>query len=640
MPFHPISPHHADTPQLVQPMELKPSESMDLLKVAGLLLSELHHVILGVAADTTLCPDNKTITQPIFFFSDTAKTQPMNPLRNNLILLLLLVFISTLSLKAQNSQNFEISKNLDIFATLYKELNSNYVDEINPSEIVKTGIDAMLESLDPYTNYIPEAEIEDYRFMTTGEYGGIGSLIHKQGEYIVISEPYEKSPAKKYGLKAGDRILKINDKSTAGKSVDDISTILKGQPGTSVKLLIEREGEPKPLLFDITREKIIVESVPYYGMLNDNVGYIKLNSFTQNCSGDVKKALLDLKQNHQLGGLVLDLRDNGGGLLNEAVSLVNLFVKKGETVVSTKGKQQDKNKTYKTMDEPLDENLPLLVLVNGSSASASEIVAGALQDLDRAVIVGRRTFGKGLVQNVYPLSYNTQVKITVAKYYIPSGRCIQAIDYSHHNANGQADHIPDSLISAYKTQGGRTVYDGKGISPDIDADTLQFSSIAYNLVTKYFIFDYATKYTREHEEIPVAGKFSLTDSEFEDFKAFIASKKFEFTTQVENELIQLKKASETEGCWEDIKQNYEALHAAIQAHKNKDLVDNKDEIKELIKLEIVSRYYYQKGRIEASLATDPDISKSIQLVNDRQTYSGILDGSIKKPASQVKVKKS
>ncbi|NVO19079.1 MAG: S41 family peptidase [Bacteroidetes bacterium] len=564
----------------------------------------------------------------------------MKPLQNKLIFTILLVVFSSFLLKAQNSQNFEISKNLDIFATLYRELNSNYVDELNPSEIVKTGIDAMLESLDPYTNYIPEAEIEDYRFMTTGEYGGIGSLIHKQGDYIVISEPYEKSPAQKFGLKAGDRILKINDKPTAGKSVDDISTILKGQPGTSVKLSIERDGEPKPLEFDINREKITVESVPYYGMLNDKVGYIKLTSFTQNCASDVKKALLDLKQKNKLGGLVLDLRDNGGGLLNEAVSLVNLFVNKGETVVSTKGKQLDKNKTYKTTDEPLDDSIPLIVLVNGSSASASEIVAGALQDLDRAVIVGHRTFGKGLVQNVYPLSYNTQVKITVAKYYIPSGRCIQAIDYSHHDASGKAEHVPDSLINAFKTHGGRTVYDGKGILPDVETDSLRYSSIAFNLATKYFIFDYATKYSREHPAIATADKFALSDNDYDDFVSFIKTKDFEFTTAAESELNKLKKACEAEGCWDDVKANFESIKANVQDHKAKDLQENKDEIKELLTSEIVSRYYYQKGRIVTSLSTDREISKSIYLINDASTFTGILDGSVKKPTIQDKGKKS
>jgi carboxyl-terminal processing protease len=554
------------------------------------------------------------------------------------ILIVVLGFL-TINLPAQNSQNFEISKNLDIFATLYKELNSNYVDDINSAELIRTGIDAMLESLDPYTNYIPEAEIEDYRFMTTGEYGGIGSLIHKQGDYIIISEPYENSPARKAGLKAGDRILKVNDKSTGSKSVDDISTILKGQPGTSVKLQVEREGESKPLNFEITREKIVIESVPYYGMLDEKTGYIKLTSFTQNCASDVKKALLEMKEKHQMERLILDLRDNGGGLLNEAVNLVNLFVKKGETVVSTKGKQADKNKTYKTTVDPIEEKLPLIVLVNGSSASASEIVAGALQDLDRAVIVGRRTFGKGLVQNVYPLTYNTQVKVTVAKYYIPSGRCIQAIDYSHHDQNGKGEHIPDSLISAFKTQGGRVVFDGKGISPDVDIDSLRFSTLAYNLVSKYFIFDYATRFEKEHKEIAPVTQFKISDQMYDDFLAFLKLKGFEFTSPVESELKKLRKVAESEGCWDEIKGVYENMLATLIAHKEKDLAENKEEIKELLQLEIVSRYYYQKGRIEASLTFDPDLDRALKVLNDSQTYTGILDGSIKMSGKQAEGKK-
>ncbi|MFZ4549092.1 MAG: S41 family peptidase, partial [Bacteroidales bacterium] len=327
------------------------------------------------------------------------------------IMSILLAFTPVARIKAQTSSDFEISKNLEILTSLYKELNTNYVDGANPSELMKTGIDAMLNKLDPYTVFIPESEIEDYRFMTTGEYGGIGSLIHKQGDYIIISEPYEKSPAQKAGLKAGDKVLKINDKSASGKSVEDVSSVLKGQPGTNFKLLIERDGEPNPMVFDIVREKISIEPVPYYGIIGNGLGYIKLNSFTQTASADVKKALLDLKAKNTVSGLVLDLRDNGGGLLTEAVNIVNLFVKKNELVVSTKGKQKDKNHSYLTPIEPVDAEIPLVVLVNGMSASASEIVAGALQDLDRAAIVGRRTFGKGLVQNVFPLSYNTQVKI-------------------------------------------------------------------------------------------------------------------------------------------------------------------------------------------------------------------------------------
>jgi carboxyl-terminal processing protease len=315
-------------------------------------------------------------------------------------------------------------------------------------------------------------------------------------------------------------------------------------------------------------------------------------------------------------------------------------MKKDEVVVSTKGKQLDKNKTYKTTMEPVDENIPLIILVNGSSASASEIVAGALQDMDRAIVLGRQTFGKGLVQNVYPLSYNTQVKVTVAKYYIPSGRCIQAIDYSHHNANGEAGHIPDSLITAYKTRGGRTVYDGKGIAPDIDTDSLRFSTLAFNLVTKYVIFDYATQYARSHPEIAAAGKFSISDEEYDNFVSYTKTKGFEFTTPVENELKQLKKAAENEDCWDEIQHSYETMLSSISEYKNKELLEHKEEIKDLIELEIIGRYYFQKGRIQASLADDPDLKRAIELIHDSATYTGILDGSISKPLKASTVNKS
>lgn len=557
------------------------------------------------------------------------------------IMSVFLAFTPTSSLKAQNSPDFEISKNLEILSSLYKELNTNYVDGINPSDLMKTGIDAMLDKLDPYTVYIPESEIEDFRFMTTGEYGGIGSLIHRQGDYIIISEPYENSPAQKSGLKAGDKILKINDKNASGKSVEDVSTILKGQPGTSFKLVIERQGEPKPLTFDIVREKITIDPVPYYGMLAGGFGYIKLNSFTQTASADVKKALLDLKaKNSSLGGLVLDLRDNGGGLLNEAVNIVNLFVKKNELVVSTKGKQSDKNRSYQTSMEPVDVNLPLVVLVNGNSASASEIVAGALQDLDRAVIVGSRTYGKGLVQNVFPLSYNTQVKITVAKYYIPSGRCIQEIDYAHKNAAGTNDNIPDSLITAYKTMHGRTVYDGKGIAPDVATDTSRLSTIAYNLLTKYILFDYATQYAASHPTIAPAGSFKLSDADYNDFVAFTEKKGFDFKTVAERELETVKRAAIYEKSWDDVKSQYDTMLQAIELHKKKDIVENKPEISDILQQEIVSRYYYQKGRIESTLSDDAELKTATKVLTDATRYTSILDGTITKADKQSKPVKS
>ncbi|MCD4663739.1 MAG: S41 family peptidase, partial [Bacteroidales bacterium] len=359
---------------------------------------------------------------------------------------LVLLVLNSVILIGQNSNNFEISKNLDIYTTLFKKLNTNYVDDISAGELIKTGIDAMLESLDPYTVYIPESEVEDYKFITTGQYGGIGALIQKQGDYIVIAEPYEDKPAHTAGLKAGDKILEIEGKSTEGKSTSDVSAILKGQPGSSVNVLISRDGIDDPFEMELARENIKIDNIPYYGMLNNRVGYIKLTGFTQKAGKEVKDAFIDLRDNNDLKGIILDLRGNGGGLLQEAVNITNIFVDKGEVVVSTKGKLPNKNNTYRTMNVAVDKEIPLVVLVDNSSASASEIVGGAIQDLDRGVIIGQRTFGKGLVQNVMPLSYNSQAKITVAKYYIPSGRCIQAIDYSHKDKNGDSKRIPDSLI--------------------------------------------------------------------------------------------------------------------------------------------------------------------------------------------------
>jgi len=552
---------------------------------------------------------------------------------NRLILILALSFIFIVPVAGQNAQdtqnsdNFEISKNLDIFATLYKELNTNYVDEIKPGELMKTGIDAMLESLDPYTVYIPEAEIEDYKFITTGQYGGIGSLIHKQGNAIVISEPYEGFPAQKAGLKAGDRVLKVNDKPTIDKSVSDISAILKGQPGTSAKLLIERPGEDKPFEKEIVREKITVENVPYYGMVNDHIGYIKLTGFTQDASSETKKALLALKAKNNLRGLIFDLRDNGGGLLNEAVNITNLFVKRDELVVSTKGKLEDKNKTYKTLMEPIDTELPLVILVNGSSASASEIVTGAIQDLDRGVIVGQRTFGKGLVQNVLPLSYNTQFKVTVAKYYIPSGRCIQAINYAQRDTNGVAEHFPDSLKTAFKTQHGRIVYDGAGIEPDIYTDPKLLSNISYSLLSRYLIFDYATQFCQKHASIDTPDKFEVTDEIFNDFVNYISDKKYDYTTKSEKELADLRKSAEKEKYFEDCKAEFEALQSKMMHNKATDLERNKQEIKRILSSELITRYYYQKGRIQCQLRMDEDIAKAIEVIDNSKTYTSVLDGT-------------
>ncbi|MFH1118420.1 MAG: S41 family peptidase [Bacteroidota bacterium] len=541
--------------------------------------------------------------------------------------ILFLGLTSSSAVRSQNSSNFEISKNLDIFATMCKELNNNYVDELNYGDLIKTGIEAILNKLDPYTVYISEAEIEDFNFMTTGQYGGIGALIHKQGDYVVISEPYEGSPATKAGLIAGDRILSINDKDAKGKSVSDVSAILKGQPGTSMKLKIRREGENSPVEINILRENVSIPNVAYSEMLDENTGYIKLNGFTQNSGKEVKDALLKLKENDKFSALIIDLRDNGGGLMNEAVSITNLFVKKGELVVSTKGKSPDRNKSYKTFVQPVDTEIPIVVLVNAFSASASEIVAGALQDLDRAVIIGERTFGKGLVQNIIPLTYNTQMKVTVAKYYIPSGRCIQAVDYALRDSLGFSRPVPDSLISSFKTKAGRIVYDGGGIMPDISAEEPISSNIAISLITKYLIFDFANKYKRENPAIASPKEFKVSDHIFNDFVAWLHDKDYDYTTRSEKMLADLKKISEKEQYYTELKAEFDMLESKMQHNKQADLVKFSEEIKSMLRSEIVSRYYYQKGRIKASITEDKEIETAIGILNDPKTYKAILDGT-------------
>jgi carboxyl-terminal processing protease len=536
--------------------------------------------------------------------------------------------------QAPGEQGFEIVKNLDIYSNVIKELNTNYVDEIKPGELTKTAIDAMLESLDPYTNFITENEIEDYKFITTGEYGGIGALIHQDGDYVVISEPYEGSPAQKNDLRAGDVILEINGQSAKGKSYSDVSAILKGQSGTSITLKIQRPGEDALIEKTLNREIIKIDNIPWSGMLDHDIGYIKLTSFTQKAASEVKQAFMKLREKGDMKGVIIDLRGNGGGLLNEAVDIVNIFVERGQDVVTTKGKLPDKNHTYKTTNPAVDMTIPLVVLVDGQSASASEILSGAIQDLDRGVIVGRRTFGKGLVQNVVPLSYNAQMKITVAKYYIPSGRCIQAIDYSHKNKEGEFGTIPDSLITAFKTKDGRTVYEGRGIKPDIHSDKTDYSNIAMALYTKYLIFDFATKFRRENPSIPPADKFEISDSIFNSFVAFISDKKYDYKTKSEEALEDLRKNSEKENYFNAIKSEYDALKTQMQNDKKSDLTKFKPQICELLKQEIVSRYYYQKGKIIASLSTDKDISSAINAITDQELYKSVLSGTYKPPVEE------
>ncbi len=524
---------------------------------------------------------------------------------------------------------FEVSKNLDIFATLFRELNIYYVDETNPGDLMKKAIDDMLESLDPYTNYYPESEIEDYRYMTTGQYGGIGALVRQQGDYVVISEPYEGFPAQKADLRAGDKILKVNDIDAKGKKTDDISKILKGQASTIIKLLIEREGEKKPIEKIINREEIKIKSVSYSGMITSNVGYIKLSGFTENAANEVRDALLELKKNPDFKSLVFDLRGNPGGLLKEAVDIVNIFTKKGTEVVSTHGKVKEWDKIHKAINNPVDTTISIVMLVDRGSASAAEIVSGSIQDLDRGVVIGQRSYGKGLVQQTRPLSYNTQLKVTVAKYYTPSGRCIQALDYSHRNEDGGVDKVPDSLITAFKTKNGRIVYDGGGIAPDITLEDPKYSSILTSLVTKNLIFDFATTYRTTHPSIVPAKQFKLSDVEYDEFVTFLNGKDYDYTTKTEKTLKDLKEDAKEDKTLDALKTDIEALQAKVMHNKKEDLVKYKTEIKQFIEEEIASRYYFQNGRLESSLKDDLEMKEAIAVLNDDAKYKNVLTTIVK-----------
>jgi len=522
---------------------------------------------------------------------------------------------------------FELSKNLDIFSTLLKELNTYYVDETKPGELMKTGIDAMLNSLDPYTNYIPESAIEDYRFMTTGQYGGIGALIHKDSNQIVISEPYEGFPAFKAGLKAGDIILQVNDNEVDGKNSGDISKLLRGQSGSSLNVTIKRPNVSERMVKEIVRETIKINDVPYFKMLDNEVGYIKLSSFTQTASKEFISAFDELKEKG-MKQLVFDLRGNGGGLLMEAVDIVNIFIPKGKKVVETRGKLKKWDATYTTRKEPLDLTIPVAILVDGGSASASEIVSGTLQDYDRAVIIGRQTFGKGLVQQTRPLSYNAQLKVTVAKYYIPSGRCIQRIDYSNKDDRGKAQTVPDSLISSFKTVvNKRPVQDGKGIKPDLFTEEENVGMITATLVQKFHIFNYATQYFLSHPSIAQAKEFQLSAKEYGEFISFLEEKSYNYSTQSEEILKELKAVAKDEKYFGDAESEYDALLRKLTPNRKIDLVKFKSEIKLILENEVISRYYYQDGRIEHSLNTDPDVKEALLLLKDTKKYKQILDGT-------------
>jgi len=550
----------------------------------------------------------------------------MKMTRTRKIVIGLGIFLGSLSSLAFVDNYFEISKNLEIFTSTYKELNSNYVDDVDAAKLMRTGIEAMVESLDPYTNYISESEIEDYRFMTTGQYGGVGASIFQRDKNIYIRETYEGFAAQKAGLLPGDMLVEIDGKALFGKNNNEVSKFLKGQAGTELAILIKREGIEKPFKVVLKREDIQINNVPYYGMINEEIGIIQLKGFTQNAGREVKQALTELKKNPNLKGVILDVRGNPGGLLHEAVDISNIFVNKGELAVDTRGKNKDANKKYFTINDPLDANIPLAVLTNSSSASASEIVSGVVQDLDRGVVIGQRTFGKGLVQVTRPLSYNAQLKITTAKYYIPSGRCIQALDYSNRNEDGSVGKVADSLIKEFKTKSGRKVYDGGGVAPDIAVDVQSYSIVTQTLLSKNIIFDYVNGYVAKHSSAPSLQSFSLTKADYEDFINYVKSKDFDYKTKSEKMLDDYKEAAVSEKYYDAIKADLESLKTKLLHDKNADLLKFEPEIKEILEEEIASRYYYQKGRIQQSLKNDLEVKKAIEVLSNKNMYTNILKG--------------
>ncbi len=536
-----------------------------------------------------------------------------------------LITVTSISSFAFVSGYFEVSKNLDIFTTLFREVNIYYVDETKPGDMIEKAIDAMLKDLDPYTTYIPESDIEDFRFQTTGQYGGIGAMIRKKGDYVVIAEPYKGFPADNAGLIAGDKLLEIDGKSVKGKTTQDVSSVLKGQPGVEVELLIERPGTEKLFKKVFTREEVKVKSIPYMGMVSEGIAYLRLRSFTRNCANEVKDAITKLKDENEVKGLILDLRGNPGGLLNESVDLCNLFIEKGQEVVSTKGKIKEWEKSYKTHKTPLDLEIPLVVLINQSSASASEIVSGTIQDLDRGLVIGKKSFGKGLVQQTRKLSYNSQLKVTVAKYYTPSGRCIQALDYGNRNDDGSVGKVADSLKTAFKTRNGRTVYDGGGVDPDITVEQDMYAEIVGSILSKQLIFDFATQFVIAHDSIAQPGEFKITDTLYEEFVTFVSDKDYDYETHTEKDLTELIEQAD-EDSYSDFKKDLEALKKKLISYKEDDIHKYQSQVSELILSELMSRYYYQEGRVKAALKEDSVLDEAINVLNDSKKYKEILSG--------------
>ena len=543
-------------------------------------------------------------------------------MKKHLVIVILAVSAFGLLSFSTDDKYFEFTKNLDIFASLYSEVNKYYVDDVNPNQLIKTGIDAMLEKLDPYTVYIPEDAIEDYRTNATGEYGGIGIMSNKvRGKHLVLNL-YENSPAFNVGMKIGDEIVSIDGRSILKMSDEEAGKLLKGQSGSKVKIEVLRNGKDSKI-FDLEREKITIPNISFSTMLGDEVGYFKMSEFTRSAGEDVEKTVIELK-NKGAQSLILDLRGNPGGLLNEAVAICNLFVPKGSSIVETKGKTSAQSLSYVAKEVPLDLGIPIVVLIDENSASASEIVSGVIQDYDRGVIIGRKSYGKGLVQVSRPLTFNSQLKVTTAKYYIPSGRCIQALDYSHKNPDGTAGTIPDSLKKEFYTSNQRKVYDGGGVDPDIKINKKEHSSFTKNLKKSGLVFDYATQYFYTHDTIVGAKDFILSEKEYGQFVAWMGKKSFKNTSTVESGLKMLKKAASSDKAYEELGDEIDALTKAITKAKSNGLLTFQAEIKSELEKEIIKRYYLTTGVLESTLNEDPYITSALDVLSDTKAYSSTL----------------
>ncbi|MCG8341098.1 MAG: S41 family peptidase [Cytophagales bacterium] len=546
-----------------------------------------------------------------------------NKSKSTLFIVVITLLVAFAASKKSCNKSFQITQHLEIFANLIKELNTYYVDDIDPASTIKTGIDAILESLDPYTNFITEEELEYYNILTTGEYGGIGAVIGTRNNQNIVLMSYKDFPAHKSGLQIGDEIVKVNGENVVNKPISYISDLLKGAPNTSVQLVVNRYDVAKPIKLELVREKIKLKNVPYFNIIEEDVGYIRLAEFTTSAAAEVKAALKELKE-RGAEKLILDLRGNPGGILEEAVKVANLFIEEGLTVVETRGKLASLNSTYKTEEPAYDSSLPIIALVNEGSASAAEIIAGVMQDYDRGVLIGESTFGKGLVQVTRPLSYNTQLKLTAAKYYIPSGRSIQAIDYTNRDRSGRPEKIADSLRTAFKTKNGRIVYGGRGIDPDIEGEKYVWAPITVCLLGKGLVFDYATIFHAKHDQIGSARTFEISETQYQDFVKWLTDKDYDYTTEVEKSIERLTEQAKKEKYYEAIKEQIVSLKEKVQHNKEADLQTFKEEIKFILKQEIVARYYLQEGIIEATLDDDLDIKKALTLLKNVKQYDTIL----------------